>query len=119
MTFLSALRDDRITAPFVLDGPINGESFAVYVEQVLALTLQPGDSVVINNLGSHKGDQIRQILRRHGARLAFLPPYSPDLNPIEQVFSKLKRLLRKAEARTVDAVCEKIGALLEYFSTDE
>lgn len=119
MTFLAALRHDRITAPFVIDGPINGESFAVYVEQVLAPTLQPGDIVVMDNLGSHKSDQIRQILKRHGARRLFLPPYSPDLNPIEQVFSKLKRLLRKAEARTVDAICEKIGGLLAHFHADE
>jgi transposase len=119
MTFLAALRHDRITAPFVLDGPINGESFQAYVEQVLAPTLQPGDIVVMDNLGSHKSDAVRDILKKRGARLAFLPPYSPDLNPIEQVFSKLKRLLRKAEARTVDTVCDKIGNLLKHFTADE
>jgi len=97
MTFLAALRHDRITAPCVIDGPINGESFKVYVEQFLLPTLQPGDIVVMDNLGSHKGGAIRRLIRAAGARLFFLPPYSPDLNPIEQVFAKLKTLLRKAD----------------------
>ena len=86
---------------------------------MLAPTLQPGDIVVMDNLGSHKGDRIRQILKRHGVRRLFLPPYSPDLNPIEQVFSKLKRLLRKAEARTLDAICHNIAGLLAHFDADE
>ena len=88
----------------VIDGPINGERFLAYVEQMLVPTLKPGDIVIMDNLGSHKGRQIRTAIRAAGARLLFLPPYSPDLNPIEQVFAKLKTLLRKAEERTVEAV---------------
>lgn len=87
MTFLAALRCDQITAPFVLDGPINGEWFLAYVQQVLVPTLSPGDVVVMDNLGSHKSKAVRQALRKAGAHLIFLPPYSPDLNPIEQVFA--------------------------------
>ncbi len=93
MTFLAALRCDRIEAPWVLDGPINGESFRTYVDQVLAPTLKPGDVVILDNLGSHKGQAVRRAIRASGARLLFLPPYSPDLNPIEQVFAKLKHLM--------------------------
>ncbi len=119
MTFLAALRHDRITAPFVLDGPINGDAFTIYVEQVLAPTLMPGDIVVMDNLGSHKSDKVRQLIRKVGARLLFLPPYSPDLNPIEQVFSKLKTLLRKADERTVEAVWKRIGNLLTHFKPTE
>jgi transposase len=119
MTFLAALRHDRITAPCVLDGPINGESFRAYVEQVLVPTLQPGDIVVMDNLGSHKSRAIRNAIRAVGARLFFLPPYSPDLNPIEQVFAKLKILLRKAEERTVEAVWRRIGSLLKLFTPQE
>ena len=119
MTFLAALRHDAITAPFVLDGPINGESFAAYVEQVLAPTLRPGDIVVMDNLGSHKGDAIRKAIRATGARLLFLPAYSPDLNPIEQVFAKLKTLLRKAEERTIENVWRRVGDLLERFTPSE
>ena len=102
MTFLAALRCDRIEAPWVLDGPINGESFRTYVDQVLAPTLKPGDIVILDNLSSHKGKAVRRAIRASGARLLFLPPYSPDLNPIEQVFAKLKHLMRKAKERTVD-----------------
>jgi transposase len=119
MTFLAALRHDCITAPFVLDGPINGESFKAYVEQILVPTLKPGDIVIMDNLGSHKSGDIRRAIRAAGARLMFLPPYSPDLNPIEQVFAKLKTLLRKAEERTVEAVWRRIGKLLECFSPSE
>ena len=119
MTFLAALRHDRITAPFVLDGPINGDAFVAYVEQVLVPTLAPGDVVVMDNLGSHKSDKVRQLIRAAGARLLFLPPYSPDLNPIEQVFAKLKTLLRKAEERTVEAVWKRIGSLLNQFEPIE
>ncbi len=96
LTFLAALRQDAITAPCVLDGPINGEAFLAYVEQILVPTLKRGDVVVMDNLGSHKNRAIRNAIRAAGARLVFLPPYSPDLNPIEQVFAKLKTLLRKA-----------------------
>jgi transposase len=116
MTFLVALRCDEITAPFVLDGPINGESFLAYVEQVLAPTLKHGDIVVMDNLGSHKSAAINKAIRASGARRFFLPQYSPDLNPIEQVFAKFKKLLRKAEERTPDGVWRRIGALLEFLS---
>jgi transposase len=119
MTFLAALRYDRIAAPCVIDGPINGESFRAYVEQVLVPTLQPGDIVVMDNLGSHKGSAIRSAIRAVDARLVFLPPYSPDLNPIEQVFAKLKILLRKAEERTVEGVWRRIGSLLQHFTPQE
>ena len=119
LTFLAALRSDRIDAPFVLDGPINGESFLAYVEQLLVPTLKPGDIVVMDNLGSHKGRAVRQAIRAAGARLFFLPPYSPDLNPIEQVFAKLKTLLRKAAERTVEATWRRIGALLHNFLPNE
>jgi transposase len=95
-TFLAALRHDRIEAPWVLDGPIDGESFRTYVEKVLVPTLKPDDIVIIDNLGSHKGKAVRQLIRSAGAKLFFLPKYSPDLNPIEQVFAKLKHLLRNA-----------------------
>ena len=119
LTFLAALRCDRIDAPFVLDGPINGEWFLAYVEQVLVPTLSPGDVVVMDNLGSHKGKAVRRAIRRAGAHLIFLPPYSPDLNPIEQVFAKLKTLLRKAAERTVEATWRRIGKLLDHFSAEE
>ena len=119
LTFLAALRCDAITAPFVLDGPINGDWFLAYVEQVLVPTLKPGDVVVMDNLGSHKGKAVRRAIRQAGAHLLFLPPYSPDLNPIEQVFAKLKTLLRKAAERTVEATWQRIGKLLDHFSADE
>ena len=109
MTFLAALRHDRIDAPWFIEGPIDGESFRTYVEKVLLPTLRPGDIVVMDNLGSHRSKAVRQLIRSAGAKLFFLPKYSPDLNPIEQVFAKLKHLLRKAAARTVDAVCAAIG----------
>ena len=119
LTFLAALRSDRIDAPCVIDGPINGESFLAYVEQVLVPALKPGDIVIIDNLGSHKGKAVRRAIRAAGAKLFFLPPYSPDLNPIEQVFAKLKTLLRKAAERTVEATWKRIGALLATFSPTE
>ena len=99
-TFLAALRNDRIEAPCLFDGPINGERFHAYVEQFLVPTLKPGDVVILDNLGSHKGKAVRTAIRDVGARLVFLPKYSPDLNPIEQVFAKFKTLLRKAGARS-------------------
>jgi len=119
MTFLAALRCDRIDAPFVLDGPINGAWFLAYVEQMLVPTLKPGDVVVMDNLGSHKGKAVRRAIRKAGAHLIFLPPYSPDLNPIEQVFAKLKALLRKAAERTVEATWRRIGQLLDHFTPAE
>jgi transposase len=118
-TFLAALRHDRIEAPWVLDGPIDGESFTIYVEKVLLPTLKPGDIVVMDNLGSHKGQSVRALIRSVGAKLFFLPKYSPDLNPIEQVFAKLKHLLRKQAARTVEAVWAAIGKLLQAFVPKE
>lgn len=119
MTFLAALRHDRIDAPWVHDGPIDGNSFRVHVETVLVPTLAPGDVVILDNLGSHKGKAVRKAIRAAGAKLFFLPPYSPDLNPIEQVFAKLKHLLRKAQERTVNALWRSIGSLLDAFSPNE
>ena len=119
LTFLAGLRHDRITAPCVFDGPINGESFLAYVTQFLVPTLLPGDIVIMDNLGSHKGRAVRAAIRAAGAHLFFLPPYSPDLNPIEQVFAKLKTLLRKAAERTLEATWKRIGALLDRFEPNE
>jgi transposase len=118
-TFLAALRHDRIDAPWLIDGPIDGESFRTYVEQLLVPTLRPGDIVVIDNLGSHKGKAVRHAIKSAGAKLFFLPKYSPDLNPIEQVFAKLKHLLRKEAARTVEAICAAIGRLLGTYTPQE
>ena len=119
MTFLAALRHDRVDAPWLLDGPIDGVSFRTYVEKVLVPTLKPGDIVIMDNLGSHKGKAVRQTIRGAGAKLFFLPKYSPDLNPIEQLFSKLKHLLRKAQARTPETVCQAIGQILETYTAQE
>ena len=119
LTFLAALRSDRIDAPCVIDGPINGRSFLAYVEQILVPTLKPGDIVVLDNLGSHKGRAVRRAIRQAGAKLFFLPPYSLDLNPIEQVFAKLKTLLRKASKRTVEDTWTCIGQLLDCFTPTE
>ena len=119
MTFVGALRHDGIIAPWVIDGPINGESFRTYVEQVLVPELRPGDIVVMDNLGSHKTPAIRQAIRAAGAKLFYLPAYSPDLNPIEQVVAKLKHLLRKAAERTAETTWQRIGALLDTFTPAE
>jgi transposase len=119
MTFLAALRSDQVTAPCVFDGPINGECFLLYVEQMLAPCLRPGDIVIMDNLGSHKTQAIRAAIRKAGARLLFLPPYSPDLNPIEQVFSKLKHFIRIAQERSVEAVSKAIAAILPVFTKQE
>ena len=119
LTFLAALRVDRIDAPLVLDGPINGRAFTAYVEQFLVPTLAPGDIVIMDNLGSHKGKAVRRAIRAAGAKLLFLPPYSPDLNPIEQVFSKLKTLMRKAAERTVEDTWRRVGKLLDQFTAQE
>jgi transposase len=119
MTFLAALRQDRVDAPWLLDGPINGDSFRLYVEKVLVPTLAPGDIVILDNLGSHRGKAVRRAIRAAGARLFFLPKYSPDLNPIEQLFAKLKHLLRKAAARTPDAVCHVLGRILDMVTLQE
>jgi transposase len=118
-TFLAALRHDRVVAPWLVEGPIDGESFRTYVEKVLVPTLHEGDIVIMDNLGSHKGKAVRALIRAAGAKLFFLPKYSPDLNPIEQVFAKLKHLLRKAAARTAEAICAAIGEILGTFSPHE
>lgn len=115
LTFLAVLRHDRIDALCVLDGPINGQSFAAWIEQFLVPTLKPGDVVIMDNLGSDKGQAVRGAIRAASAKLLFLPPYSPDLNPIEQVFAKLKLLLRKAAERSVDTTWRRIGTLLDAF----
>jgi len=119
LTFIAALRHDRIDAPCVIDGPINGEFFRLYLEKILVPTLSPGDVVVLDNLGSHKGKAARAIVRAKGAHLLFLPPYSPDLNPIEQVFAKLKHLVRNAQPRNLEATWRKVGQLLNLFSPAE
>ena len=118
-TFLAGLRCDRIEAPCVFDGPINGQSFLAYVEQVLVPTLKPKDVVIMDNLGSHKSKAVREAIRAVGARLLFLPPYSPDLNPIEQVFAKLKHLLRLSKTRNTEDLWQRIGTLLNHFSPKE
>jgi transposase len=104
MTFLAARRHDRVEAPWLIDGPTNGESFRLYIDQVLIPTLRPGDIVIMDNLGSHRSGAIRRTLRAAGAKLFFLPKYSPDLNPIEMLFSKLKHGLREAAKPTQDAI---------------
>ena len=114
-----ALRTTELVAPLVLDGPINGLAFRAWVEQMLAPQLRPGDIVVLDNLGSHKVTGIAEAIRAAGAQLRYLPPYSPDYNPIEQVFAKLKTLLRKAARRTVDTLWSTIGDLLNRFPNDE
>lgn len=118
-TFVAALRWDGITAPCVFDRPINGRSFKAYVEHFLIPTLKPGDTVVVDNLSSHKGKAIRKALEAIGASLRFLPPYSPDLNPIEQVFAKLKTLLRRAAPRTRARLWEQLGKQLDRFAPAE
>ena len=118
-TFVAALRHDHITAPCVFDGPINGETFLAYVEQALAPTLSPGDIVIMDNLGSHKVAGVREAIEAAGATQRFLPAYSPDLDPIEQVFAKLKNTLRKMAHRTVDALWEGIGSALDDFPPNE
>jgi putative transposase len=118
-TFLAALRSDRIEAPCLFDGPINGERFLAYVEQFLVPTLKPNDIVVLDNLGSHKGKAVRNAVKAAGARLLFLPKYSPDLNPIEQLFAKLKGFVRKAAPRTLATVSDAIAQALTAVPPDE
>jgi len=118
-TFLAGLRHDRLTAPAVFDGAITGETFTAYVEQVLTPTLSPGDIVVLDNLPSHKVAGVRELVEARSASLLFLPPYSPDLNPIEQVFAKLKQLLRSAEPRSREALWNKIGSTIGQFAPRE
>jgi transposase len=118
-TFIAGLRVGEVIAPMVLDGPMDGEAFLVYVRDFLCPTLAPGDIVIADNLGSHKIAEARKLIEARGAELRFLPPYSPDLNPIEKLFSKLKAHLRKAAHRTVDALWNEIGKLLDTFSPHE
>ena len=118
-TFVAGLRKDGIVAPFVIDRAINGDIFRAYVEQVLVPTLRPGDIVIMDNLGSHKVTGVREAIEARGAALLYLPPYSPDLNPIEQAFAKLKQLLRSAAERTVEGLWTAIGQLLDRFSPTE
>ncbi|HBF30458.1 MAG TPA: IS630 family transposase [Rhizobium sp.] len=119
LTFLAGLRRDSIVAPCVLDGPINSIAFTAWVQQSLVPTLKPRDIVILDNLGSHKGKPVRDAIRDVGAHLFFLPPYSPDLNPIEMMFAKLKLLVRKAEERTVETTWRRIGQLLTAFTPQE
>jgi transposase len=118
-TFTAGLRVDRLTAPMVLDGPMNAECFKAYVEQVLVPTLSSGDIVVMDNLSSHKGDDVRAAIEAAGAELRYLPPYSPDLNPIEQAFSKLKAQLRKHAERSIESLWSRIGTLLGQFTSTD
>jgi transposase len=118
-TFVAGLRLSGMIAPMVLDGPINGRAFQAYVDQVLVLELRKGDIVVMDNLGSHKGTSVRAAIEAAGAKLLYLPPYSPDFNPIENAFSKLKALLRKAAERTVEGLWNAIGRCLDRFTPPE
>jgi transposase len=118
-TFVAALRNHAVTAPFVIDKPMNGTIFRTYVERCLAPTLRSGDIVVMDNLAAHKVEGVRQTIEATGAKLLYLPPYSPDLNPIELFFAKLKALLRKAAERTVEGLWAKIGELLADFTPQE
>ena len=118
-TFVAALRTNGLTAPLVIDGPINGEVFLAYVQQQLAPTLKPGDIVVLDNLSSHKRAGVREAIESVGATLLYLPPYSPDFNPIEQAFAKFKWLLKSAAERTVDSLWRTCGQLLDEFTPTE
>ena len=118
-TFVAALRRDGLTAPMVLDGPMTGQAFLAYVEQVLIPTLKPDDIVVMDNLPAHKIAAVRAAIEAAGAQLFLLPPYSPDMNPIEMAISKIKTLLRQAGERTRDALWHRIGTLLDQFTPQE
>jgi transposase len=119
LTFIAALRVDCVDAPCVIDGPINGELFALYVKEILVPTLAKGDVVILDNLAVHKSEKAAQYLRQRGAWFLFLPPYSPDMNPIEQAFAKIKAHLRKAEARTFDALWRALGDICNLFEPQE
>ena len=118
-TFVAGLRNDEIVAPLVLDRPMNGAAFQAWLEQGLAPTLAPGDTVIMDNLPAHKVAGVRAIIEDAGAKLLYLPPYSPDLNPIEMMFAKLKALLRKFKERAIGALWDRIGAVLSEFTPDE
>lgn len=117
--FIAALRHDRIDAPWVFDGPVNGDIFRTYVKRVLVPTLRSGDVVVMDNLGSHKSQAVRDAIRSVGAHLLFLPPYSPDLNPIEQAFAKLKHWMRDAATRSQETLWRTVGTILDRFTPNE
>ena len=119
LTFVAGLRVDGIVAPFVIDRAMTRAIFLEYLRQCLVPTLQPGDIVVMDNLSAHKGEDVREIIEAAGAELRYLPPYSPDLNPIEQAIAKLKAHLRKAQERTIDALCTRIGKLIDLFNPRE
>lgn len=119
LTFLAALRHDRIEAPCLFNGPINGQKFRAYIEQFLVPTLRAGDIVVLDNLGSHKAKEVRRAIRRADAKLIFLPPYSPDLNPIEQAFAKLKHWLRQLQPRSIEETHQSLAGILQRFRADE
>ena len=119
MTFLAALRCDQLTAPCVFDGPINGKCLRAYVEQQLVPVLRPGDIVVMDNLGSHKSKAVRDTIRAAGARLWFLPPYSPDLNPIEQTFARIKHWMRMAQRRSIEETWRHVGHLVGNITPQE
>jgi len=118
-TFVAGLRNCGIAAPMVLDGPINGAAFQTYVDQVLVPDLRPGDVVIMDNLSSHKRPGVRAAIEAAGANLLYLPPYSPDFNPIENAFAKLKAMLRKAAERTVDGLWDAIGRIIDAFTPSE
>jgi transposase len=118
-TFVAGLRLDGLAAPMLIDGPMNGDAFLAYVRQVLAPTLRQGDMVIMDNLGRHKSPKVRDAIEAAGARLLFLPPYSPDFNPIEFAFSTLKSLLRAAAARTRDALWTTVGMILDAITPSE
>lgn len=118
-TFIAGLRCDELTAPWIIDGAMTREIFEAYVETQLAPTLQPGDVVILDNLPSHKSDKARELLKARGAWFLFLPPYSPDLNPIEMAFSKMKAHLRRIGARTIDELWRAVGSICDLYSPEE
>ena len=118
-TFVAGLRSSALTAPCVIDGAMNGNAFLAYVEQILAPSLKPGDIVVLDNLSAHKVPGVRQAIESTGSKLLYLPPYSPDFNPIEQLFAKLKALLRKAAERSIEGLWNRIATLLSAFTPEE
>ena len=119
VTFTAALRLDGVVAPFVIDKPMNGAIFVEYVRQCLVPALRPGDIVIMDNLPAHKNPQVRELIEDVGALLRYLPPYSPDLNPIEQFFAKFKSMMRKAKERTVPGLYDRIGAILDRCHADD
>lgn len=119
MTFIGALRHDGMTAPWILDGPMDGQAFATYVKTQLAPTLEKGDVVVLDNLPAHRNSKAEKEIKKRGAWLLFLPPYSPDLNPIELAFSKLKAHMKRLALRTVDELWKGVGEILNLFSKQE